>query len=96
MRWEGESGVTAEEALAAARPAKSGKSKGGPREFLVDVLINGPVLRNTIVERGAEHGFSYEQLNRALKALGGEAFKKEERAGRALVLGAAATRTRGV
>jgi putative DNA primase/helicase len=74
--WEGESEFTAEEALAAARPAKGGKSKS-PQEFLTDVLISGPVLQKTIVERGAERGFSLQQLKRAKKTLDVEAFRKK-------------------
>jgi hypothetical protein len=44
--------------------------------FLADALAGGSsVLRNTIVERGIEEGFSLQQLERAKRALGAAAFK---------------------
>jgi putative DNA primase/helicase len=76
VRWQGDSAISAEEALAAAKPAKSSKSKS-PQEFLTDVLISGPALRNVMVERGAERDFSLDQLKRAKRALGLKAFKKK-------------------
>jgi hypothetical protein len=75
VRWEGESELTAEEALAASRPTKSKKGSSA-KEFLADILISGPVLQKTIVERGAERGFNYFQLWRAKAALGVEDFKE--------------------
>jgi hypothetical protein len=36
------------------------------------------VLQTLIIERGAEHGFSYDQLKRAKRSLGARAFKKRE------------------
>jgi DNA polymerase I-like protein with 3'-5' exonuclease and polymerase domains len=75
VRWEGESELTAEEALAASRPTK-GKKGAGAKEFLADILINGPVLQKVIIERGAERGFSYKQLWRAKDALGAEDFRE--------------------
>jgi hypothetical protein len=53
-----------------------GNKDQGAKEFLADVLIDGtPVSRNTIVERGAERGFSLDQLKRVKKVLGVQAFK---------------------
>ena len=67
--WEpGTIDVTADEVLATHR-AKAGdgrKAKAAPiREFLRDILANGPVLQKIVVERGAAHGFSLNQLKRA-------------------------------
>ena len=76
VRWEGESELTAEEALAASRPTKGNKAPSA-KDFLADILISGPVLQTTIVERGAERGFSYTQLWRAKAALGVEDFKEK-------------------
>jgi hypothetical protein len=76
VRWEGETDLTAEQALAAAKPTKTRKSASA-REFVADILLNGPVLRNTVVFRGAERGFSYDQLYRALQDLGGDSFREK-------------------
>jgi hypothetical protein len=47
------------------------------RDFL-EVIFTGrrPISQRFILERGARHGFSYDQLKRAKKALGVVAFKK--------------------
>jgi hypothetical protein len=74
VRWEGQVNMTADEAVAAFRPGKSNRKTA--REFLLDVLAGGPVLQTIITERGAERGFSYDQLWRAKRALGAVAFKK--------------------
>jgi hypothetical protein len=76
VRWEGESELTAEEALAASRPTKGSRGPNA-KEFLADILISGPLLQTTVVERGAERGFSYTQLWRAKVALGVEDFKEK-------------------
>jgi hypothetical protein len=60
VRWEGETDVTAEEALAASRPAKGNKSPDA-KDFLLDILAGGPVLQKTVIERGATRGFNYKQ-----------------------------------
>jgi hypothetical protein len=78
IQWDGEVNISAAEAVAAAR----GKERrGSAREFLLDILAGGPVLTTIVVERGAAHGFSYEQLRHAKTKLGVVAFKKR-RAGR--------------
>ena len=72
--WEGQSDLTADEAVAAGKPIKS----RGPnaRDFLLDVLTGGPVLQKAIVERGAARGFSTDQLHRAKRAIEVVAFKQ--------------------
>ena len=67
--WDGE-------ALAACRPSKGNRNT--VREFLLDILAGGPVLQTVIAERGAEHGFSYDQLKRAKRPLSVRSFKKRE------------------
>jgi hypothetical protein len=51
------------------------------REFLTDILMNGPVLQTMIMDRGAERSFSPDQLRRAKKALDIEAFKQKSEDG---------------
>jgi putative DNA primase/helicase len=78
--WEGSVDLTAEEAVAANKPAghDGRKARAVPvREFVRDVLAAGPVLQKIVVERGAEKGFSLDQLRRALKAVNGEAQRRE-------------------
>jgi hypothetical protein len=69
IRWEGESELSADEAIAAARPSKTTRGTNA-RDFLQDILAGGKVLQSIIVERGAAKGLSYDQLWRAKKALG--------------------------
>jgi hypothetical protein len=76
VRWEGVTDITAEEALAASKPTKGNKGPNA-KEFLADVLISGPVLQKTIIERGAERGFTYKQLWTAKDALGIEDFREK-------------------
>jgi hypothetical protein len=75
VRWEGESPITAEEALSAAKPTK-GRSLNA-KDFLLDILTGGPVLQKTVIERGAGRGFSYMQLWRAREALGAVDFREK-------------------
>ena len=76
--------LTADEARIANTPTPGStfgdgrKARAAPvREFLRDVLKAGPALQKAVVERGAEKGFSYDQLRRALqsKAVNGRAFR---------------------
>src|SRR5262249_488886 len=74
IQWEGEVALSADEALAATRSTKA--NHGTAKDFLSVILANGPALRNLITERGAERGFSYEQLYRAKTQLKVRAFRK--------------------
>jgi hypothetical protein len=69
IRWEGESELSADEAIAASRPTKTSRSANA-RDFLQDILAGGKVPQKTVIERGAAKGFSYHQLWRAKDALG--------------------------
>jgi hypothetical protein len=75
IRWEGESELSADEAIAASRPGKARSPNS--QEFLSDILAGGPVLQKTIIERGASKGLSYKQLWRAKEALGVEDFREK-------------------
>ena len=46
------------------------------QDFLSAILANGPARQTLIVERGAERGFSYDQLDRAKRLLGIKSFKQ--------------------
>jgi hypothetical protein len=75
IHWEGESELTADEAIAASRP---GKVKApNARDFLLDILAGRKVPQKTVAERGALKGFSYMQLWRAKGALGVVDFKEK-------------------
>jgi hypothetical protein len=65
VEWCGEVGITADQAVAVASAANKGKASTGVVTFLLDMLAAGPVLRNTIVERGESRGFTKDQLRRA-------------------------------
>src|SRR5262249_45250668 len=55
--WEGPVDLTADEAAEANKPThRDGrKERAAPvREFLRDILADGPVLRETVIKRGAE------------------------------------------
>jgi hypothetical protein len=68
IRWEGEVAIDADEALAATKSTKA--SRGTAQDFLSAILANGPARQTLIVERGAERGFSDDQLHRTKRALG--------------------------
>jgi hypothetical protein len=74
IRWEGESELTADEAVSAGKPSKSRCLNA--RDFLPDILAGGPVLQRTVIERGAARGFSYKQLWKAKDALGIQDFRE--------------------
>jgi hypothetical protein len=76
VRWEGPLDLTADEALAVCKPRQ--RDQNSAQEFLLDILAAGPVLVTVIVERGAKRGFSYDQLKRAKRIIGVDAFKKRE------------------
>jgi AAA domain-containing protein len=75
VRWEGESSITAEEALAASKPTKGSRAPTAP-EFLTDFLAGGPQLQTAVVERGTERGFSLDQLKRAKNKMGVVSFRE--------------------
>jgi len=74
IRWEGQSELTADEAIAASKPTKS--AYGDVREFLREILGAGPVSVKVIVERGDERKLSYDQLKRGKKLLNVTAYKQ--------------------
>jgi hypothetical protein len=76
VRWEGPLDLTADEALAVCKPRQ--RDQNSAQEFLLDILAAGPVLVTVIVERGAKRGFSYDQLKRAKRIIGVDAFKQRE------------------
>jgi DNA polymerase bacteriophage-type len=72
--------LTADEAIASNREARGDgrKMRLAPvREFLRDLLANGPMLVKTITERGAALGFKLSQLRRARQDIGAKAFKRQ-------------------
>jgi len=76
--WQGVVDLTADEAIEANKPAfRDGrKARAAPaREFLCDILANGPVERKIVIERGAEEGFSATQLKRARQSINGVSYK---------------------
>ena len=72
--------LTADEAMKLNRPKEHGdgrKARAAPvREFLRDTLANGPVLRETVLERGTTEGFTEQQLRRAREAVGVVAYRQ--------------------
>jgi hypothetical protein len=78
--WDGVVEVSADEAIAAAAPAKDRQNSAVT--FLLDVLANGPVPVKTIEERAAVRGFSKDQLDRAKKKMGVVSFKEKVLQGR--------------
>src|SRR5262249_51617709 len=76
--WEGQTDLTADEAagINKATIADGRKARAAPvREFLRDVLANGPVPRDTVIERGVAEGFTRDQLKRGRLAIDGVAYK---------------------
>jgi DNA polymerase len=78
--------LTADEARIANTPTSGSargdgrKARAAPvRDFLREILTDEPMLQRTVVERGAEKGFSLDQLKRALKdkAVNGRAFRRK-------------------
>jgi hypothetical protein len=76
--WEGTSDMSADEAVAANRPSYGDKRKekaAGPLILVKDMLAAGPMAQKIIIERGAERGYSLNQMRRALKKASGVSFK---------------------
>jgi DNA polymerase len=69
VAWEGPVDITADEALAAARP---GKEQGRPsaQEFVKVLLLRGPITVKELQEHGQKCGLSKDQLRRAREKLG--------------------------
>jgi putative DNA primase/helicase len=78
--WDSEPiDITPDEAIAANKPATGDgrKARAAPvREFLRELLADGPVLAKVAIEQGAARGFSIEQLKYARKMIGAVAFKR--------------------
>jgi len=70
IRWEGEVAINADEH---SQPP-SQRRRAAARQGISSA--NGPARQTLIVERGAERGFSNDQLHRAKRALGIRAFKQ--------------------
>jgi DNA polymerase len=69
VAWEGPVDITADEALAAARP---GKEQGRPsaQEFVKVLLLRGPITVKELQAHGQKCGLSKDQLRRAREKLG--------------------------
>jgi putative DNA primase/helicase len=67
--WEGPVDMTADEAVAAARPVKERRSSQSAKDFLEDLLAGGPQLATFIEERGAKRGYTPDQLRYARQKL---------------------------
>jgi hypothetical protein len=80
--WEEAVNVTADQAIAAAAPAKDRGQQSGAVGFLLDVLANGPVPVKTIEERAAARGCSKDQLDRAKRKMCVVTFKEGKLDGR--------------
>ena len=75
--WEEIVDITADQAVAAMTALSKTKEQTGPAVFLTDMLTNGRVPATVVEERGAAHGFSKDQLNRAKRKMGIVAFKEK-------------------
>ena len=76
IRWEGPVEVSANDALAAARPRKEQRGQSA-EDFLDDVLgVNGAALVKRIEEQGGKRGFSLRQLRHARKKCGAVAVRR--------------------
>ena len=57
------------------------KTGAGPKNLLIDLLANGPVLTTLVEERGAARGFNMNQLKRAKKQMGIVSLKEKGKVG---------------
>ena len=57
------------------------KTGAGPKNLLIDLLANGPVLTTLVEERGAARGFYMNQLKRAKKQMGIVSLKEKGKVG---------------
>jgi putative DNA primase/helicase len=76
VTWEEIVDITADQAIAAATPAKERGQQSNVMIFLLDILTNGPMPAKLIEERAAARKFSKDQLDRGKKKVGIVAFKE--------------------
>jgi hypothetical protein len=58
------------------KPRKPSRRTVDPKIFITDVLVNGPVPTNTVLQRGAERGLTKKQIWYARERLKIVAFKE--------------------
>jgi hypothetical protein len=58
------------------KPRKPSRRTVDPKTFITDVLVNGPVPTNTVLERGAERGLTRKQILYAREQMQVVAFKE--------------------
>jgi hypothetical protein len=58
------------------KPRKASRRTVDPKIFITDVLMNGPVPTNTVLQRGAERGLTKKQIWYARERLKIVAFKE--------------------
>jgi|RhiMetdeSRZDD1v2_1073273.scaffolds.fasta_scaffold2024706_1 hypothetical protein len=58
------------------KPRKASRRTVDPKIFITDVLVNGPVPTNTVLQRGAERGLTKKQIWYARERLKIVAFKE--------------------
>jgi hypothetical protein len=58
------------------KPRKASRRTVDPKNFITDVLVNGPVPTNTVLQRGAERGLTKKQIWYARERLKIVAFKE--------------------
>ena len=64
------------QAAAEIKPRKASRRTVDPKIFITDVLVNGPVPTNTVLQRGAERGLTKKQIWYARERLKIVAFKE--------------------
>jgi hypothetical protein len=58
------------------KPRKASRRTVDPKIFITDVLVNGPVPTNTVLQRGTERGLTKKQIWYARERLKIVAFKE--------------------
>jgi DNA polymerase I-like protein with 3'-5' exonuclease and polymerase domains len=77
VRWFGLADVTTQQALANSKPVSKQERAETARHFLAALLANGPMLQAKVLEEGAKHGFSADQLQRAKRGIGARSIRAE-------------------
>ena len=77
ITWEDAVALTADEAVAAAAPAKRNDKSESVVMFLHDMLANGPVPFTSVDDRRTAHGYSTDQLKYARRKIGVVPFKEK-------------------